>query len=222
MISYIPGSANCFQSVQLGVAIISLSCINVFVVAAFPFKLIYKLTWVLLFNLRFVHNKSCSVGFLSQLYSLTVVLNCLLTSYSSLDSWPISRMQCSEMLLPSHLPSHSCFPEPKDPEDSWSFTLRIWALPCRATSAQIHVPRPGCWEQLIPQPTAKEMGHTPEQDPAVGSLGAMWDQGLIWFGSWPCSTIVDGGTICELLFYGLCWHSAVSQNPQPKQTNGLE
>lgn len=50
MIPYIPGSANCFQSVQLGVAIISLSFINVVVVVAFPLKIIYRITGVLLFN----------------------------------------------------------------------------------------------------------------------------------------------------------------------------
>lgn len=67
VIPYIPGSANCFQSVQLGVAIISLSYINVFVVAAFPFKLICRLTWVLLFTLCFVCHKRCFEGLLSQL-----------------------------------------------------------------------------------------------------------------------------------------------------------
>lgn len=150
---------------------------------------------------------------------LTVAHNNL-PSYSSLNLLPISGMWCFKMPLPSHFPNRSSFPEPKYPDYNRSFTPRIWALSCRAASAQTSVPRPESREWLITCPTAQAKGHAWPGSCSWQFRGYMKSrcdsEGVVAL--W---TVVNGTTIWDLKFHGLCWHSAVSQDPQAKQTRGL-
>lgn len=194
-----------------------------------------------------------------------------------------------ELFSPSHLPNHSSCPKLKDPEDSWSFTLRIWALPGRAAYAKTWPLRAAhrtangisnilwfflkpalVWAltQLAKQSSTNWVNFCQlcRADTVcaqtLASTGAIFDdvqtdanttryqevlaqshstQGMrkkhrfwgqysiLWrtskktLGCDPVWTVVDYGTVWNLMFYGLCCPVTFCslKKPQVKQTNGL-
>lgn len=171
MIPYIPGSANCFQSVQLGVAIISLSFINVFVVVAFPLKIIYRITGVLLLNLWGFAIKAVPRGsfpstnssqqhiiissLLTPCWTSGQLAGCGVSKCSSPSIFPIILPSLNQNILSTTGPS---------PQGSEPFHARL------------HVHRAVCQDLNPGSGSSRSQQHrqwdTPDSDHAVGSLGA--------------------------------------------------